>query len=238
VRTNQICTLTLLAGFVLAGSAAAQGEDSFAPATDAHRPGRWSMQFQLVENFQFRAFEGAGLAMTRNAGANSAWRFGVTLNGDFLDQDRTTTIDSIVTDAARPDDAHRYSVGLDLLHLRRFHPSRRVGLELGIGPSMNLLRYQNQYEPDLPGIRRQLESRASSSTYGLTGHLGVEVFLARAVSVHAHYGAQAGYQQTTTYWRATDISDGAASSVSDFETQERRWFLNNWGVSMGISVYL
>jgi hypothetical protein len=55
----------------MAGSAGAQDEDSFAPATQAHRPGRWSMQFQLVENFQFRAFEGAGLAMTRNAGTNA-----------------------------------------------------------------------------------------------------------------------------------------------------------------------
>jgi len=237
VRPNLICTLTLLTGFAMAGSAGAQDEEAFAPASQAHRPGRWSMQFQLVEDFQFRAFDDAGLAMTRNAGANSAWRFGVTLNGTFLDRDLSTTVDSITSEHARPDDADRYSVRLDLLRLRRFHPARRVGLELGIGPSVNFERYRDEYEAYVPDLR-QLESRASSSTYGLAGRLGVEVFLARALSVHAHYGALAGYQQTTTGWRATYSSAGRPTTVDDFEAQRRRWFLRTEGVTMGISVYL
>jgi len=239
MRTNLISTLALLGWIATASSARAQDGDAFAPATAAHRAGRWSMQFQLVEDFQFRAFEGAGLAMTRNAGTSAAWRLGVTLNGSFEGLERTiTTTDSTVSQDFIPIDGHRYSVRVDLLRLRRYHPARRVGLELGIGPSVNLIRYGEDSDTNQPPFLVSDRGRASFSSYGLTGRFGVEVFLARGLSVHAHYGASAGYQQTTSSSHSEITYNDGTTSVSTFESQQRRWFLSNDGVSMGISVYL
>jgi len=240
MRPTLILWSLLLAGLALARSAHAQNPDVYEPASAAHRPGRWSMQFQVAENFRFSAFEGAGLAMTRNAGTNAAWRFGVSLDGVFRDGARTTTTttDSSSAQDVFPIDQYEHSVRFDLVHLHRTQPARRVGLEIGVGPSVYLLRYGDEFEDSNEFGSSQRESRASLSRYGLTGRLGVEVFLARALSVHAHYGAFAGYQLETSTQLFQATSAGGSSSDSVFEVQRHRWFLSNEGVSLGISVYL
>lgn len=240
MRPTLILGFILCAGLAMARSADAQDTDTFAPASQAHRPGRWSMQFQLVEDFQFRAFEGAGLAMTRNAGTNSAWRFGVNLDGLLTGGDRTTTTtaDSEFSQDVLPIDRNQYSVRLDLLHLHRYHPARRVGLELGVGPAVDLDRHRTEVEESNEFITSHRDYRASISRYGLTGRIGVEVFLARALSVHAHYGGFVGYQQVTTTSLYDDrYADGSVRDAA-VENQTHQWFLTNDGVSLGISVYL
>jgi len=236
MRPYLIRTLALVTGLALAGSAHAQDEDAFAPASQAHRSGRWSMQFQLVENFQFRAFEGAGLAMTRNAGTNSAWRFGVNLNGDFSGFDRTVTAsDSSITQGFGPVDSDRYAVRLDLLRLRRYHPARRVGLELGVGPTVDQTWSQEELDIDSPPLSFRREVRSSRGRYGLIARLGVEVFLARALSIHAHYGASGGYEQFTATQRTLYVEAG---ETFENEFHQHRWFIEDEGASLGISVYL
>ena len=241
MRPILIRTLALLACLVVSNSAFAQDEDAaFAPAADAHRPGRWSMQFQVVDDFRFSAFEGAGLAMTRNSGPNTAWRFGVNLEGTSFGGGRTTTTttDSSSSQAVLPIDRSQYSVRFDLLRLHRYHPARRVGLELGVGPSVDLIRSRDELDQGTDLYSSHRESRNSSSSYGIAGRLGVEVFLARALSVHAHYGGFAGYQQVTSTTLGQDtFTDGSIRDVA-LEIQRRRWFLTNDGVGMGISVYL
>jgi hypothetical protein len=235
MRPNLIRTLALVSCLALAGSARAQDEDAFAPASEAHRPGRWSMQFQLVENFQFRAFEGAGLAMTRNAGTNSAWRFGVSLNGDFSGFDRTFTASDSSVSEVWPVDSDRYSVRLDLLRLRRYHPARRVGLELGVGPTVDQTWSQEELDIDSPPLSFRREVRSSRGRYGLIARLGVEVFLARALSIHAHYGASGGYEQFTAHQHTIYTQAG---ETFENEFHQHRWFLEDEGASLGISVYL
>jgi len=239
MRSTLVLCSILGAGLAMTHSANAQDVNSFEPATQAHRPDRWSMQFQIVDNFRFRAFEGAGLAMTRNAGTNSAWRFGVHLDGLSTEGDlTTTTMDSTSSQSVLPIDRNQYSAGFDLLRLHRYHPARRVGLELGVGPSVEFLRARDVLDRSSFLSTSHQESRASSSSYGIAGRLGVEVFLARALSVHAHYGAFAGYQQVTTTYLARDtFSDGSIRDLA-VDVQRRRWFLSNQGVNMGISVYL
>jgi len=240
MRPTLILGLILCAGFAMARAADAQDTNTFAPASQAHRPGRWSMQFQIVQDFQFRGFEGAGLAMTRNAGTNSAWRFGVNLDGQLTEGDRTTTTaaDSEFSQDVLPIDRNQYSVRLDLLYLHRYHPARRVGLELGVGPAVDLLRYREEVEQGYDSFTFHRESRASSSSYGITGRLGVEVFLARALSVHAHYGGFFGYQQVTSTSLYHDVYTNGLVRDAAVENQTHQWFLTNEGVSLGISVYL
>src|SRR5678815_4357674 len=88
MRRAVTVSFAILACLACAGSARAQDEEpAYAPATEAHRAGRWSMQFQVDEDFQLRSFNGMGLAVTRNSSPSGAWRFGVTLNGITEDGD-------------------------------------------------------------------------------------------------------------------------------------------------------
>jgi len=81
-------SLAILACLACAGSVRAQDEEpAYAPATEAHREGRWSMQFEVDDDFQLSNFNGLGLAVTRNSSPSGAWRFGVTLNGISEDGD-------------------------------------------------------------------------------------------------------------------------------------------------------
>jgi len=226
----------------LAGADSARAQDAdYAPASDAHRAGRWSMQFQIVDDFRIAGFESAGLAMTRNAGENSAWRFGVYMTGQSWGGDfaRTTTTDSTsVVQEGPPIDQDRFSVHLDLLRVHRFHPARRVGLELGVGPSVQFERFRDETENANPFYTTHNEARASVSRYGLAGRFGVEVFLARDLSIHAHYGASAGYMQDTSTQQSTISYVTGESGESTFEAQRRQWFFEDEGVGLGISLYL
>jgi hypothetical protein len=233
MRPTLTLWLLLTATLACAGFAGAQdGAPAYAPASEAHRPGRWSMQFQLIEDFQFRAFEGASLAMTRNSGPNSAWRFGVDLNGALVSGEisRTLSTDSTSQQLVDPLDVKRYSVQLDLLRLHRFHPARRVGFELGGGPSVSFDRQRETRDASSPV---EFESRRSGSRYGLLGKAGVEIMLARALSLHAHYGAFAGYSQQTS----TVQFRGNDSSFTG-EVQDRLWQVTDEAVTLGVSVYL
>jgi hypothetical protein len=198
------------------------------------------MQFQVVDDFRLAGFENAGLAMTRNTGENSAWRFGVQLSGQSWGGEftRTVTTDSTSVEETRPIDQDRFSVHIDLLRLRRFHPDRRVGLELGVGPSVQFERFRDESENANPSYTTHNESRASVSRYGLAGRFGVEVFLARDLSVHAHYGASAGYMQETSTQHSSISYVTGHTGESTFEAQRRQWFFEDEGVGLGISLYL
>jgi hypothetical protein len=225
----------------LVGADSARAQDAdYAPASEAHRAGRWSMQFQVVDDFRLAGFENAGLAMTRNTGENSAWRFGVQLSGQSWGGEftRTVTTDSTSVEETRPIDQDRFSVHIDLLRLRRFHPARRVGLELGVGPSVQFERFRDESENANPSYTTHNESRASVSRYGLAGRFGVEVFLARDLSVHAHYGASAGYMQETSTQHSSISYVTGQTGESTFEAQRRQWFFEDVGVGLGISLYL
>jgi len=225
----------VIACLALAGSARAQEADPvYDHAISAHREGRWSMQFEIGPDFQLQSFEGAGLAVTKNTSHSKAWRFGVNLSGDLLsnDQSRTSTTDSTIFESTSPtQSADRAAVAFDVLRLIRYQSDRRIGLQLGFGPTIRLSRF-NTHVGEAPG-GAEFESRTSNSSYGLLGRLGAEVFLARALSVSAHYGAFAGYvQQTETF----HFSLGTQTDV--IERQQRDWLLSSQGVTMGISVYL
>src|SRR5690349_25110756 len=79
--------LVALGCMSFAVSLAAADEIPVSPAADAHRPHRWSLQFQVGDNFRVSGFGGAGLAVTRNLDADDAWRFGLGWNGNFAHQE-------------------------------------------------------------------------------------------------------------------------------------------------------
>lgn len=235
--------LSLLACLALAGPARAQDEEpAYAPASEAHREGRWSMQFEVGDDFQLSSFNGMGLAVTRNSSLSGAWRLGATLSGR-TGTGETTSTNSInpgtISTSDVPTD-QRYDLGFELLRLRRFSPDRRIDLELAVGPRIGVFHF-NSTEQDIPildtGIAMQ-EVSSSNQEYGVAGHLGVEVFLARSLSLHAHYGAFAGYRHTgQDVERQESYFDGTSRTVTT-EFDLNQWFLSNSGVTLGVSAYL
>jgi hypothetical protein len=227
--------LTLWFGLVLLPMAAA-AQDVYPPAESAHRAGRWSMQFEVGDHFQLVPFEGAGLAVTRNTSPSGAWRFAVGLNGDFVDGSRTTrnSLDGVGNEQSEDaPSSDTYDARLDLLRMKRFAPERRVGLEIGFGPRVQIHHdtLNEQYRDSL-GIGMR-EHKDSSQFYGLLGRIGAEVFLVRSVSASASYGASFGY-----FHRQINEDIAAPATVSKLDADLNDWNLSTVGVTFGISVYL
>ena len=223
-------------------AALADDPPAYAPASEAHRPGRWSMQFQVDDDFQLNGFEGAGLALTRNSSASSAWRMGVELHGHSSGGELTSGSSGVSGTSQSsqdiPDDDH-FGFGIDLLRLKRFHPDGRIDLELGVGPRVTFDHAKFTSGSSLGEIGFTTdENRIETQQYGVLGRFGVEVFLARALSVHAHYGAFLGYRHyTSTTDSHETYYDGMERDVHRKSTTNL-WSLDNQGVTLGVSAYL
>jgi opacity protein-like surface antigen len=231
MRRAVAVSLSLLACLAFAGSARAQDEEPvYAPASEAHRPDRWSMQFQVAQDFQLSGFNGAGLAMTRNSSASGAWRLGVGFGASFIHGH---------TENSELPEAERYGVTFDLLRMKRFNPDRRIGLELGVGPSIGFNHEEFTQQVDLgdTGFAIQ-ENHYSSQVYGVVARFGVEVLLARSLSVHAHYGALAAYRHIDQLTESQEFYDDGTSRNVSMETTGNSWTLSNLGVTLGVSAYL
>jgi len=243
MRRAVALSLPLLACLAFAGSARAQDEEpAYAPASEAHREGRWSMQFEVDDNFQLKSFNGAGLAVTRNSSPSGAWRLGVTILGDTEDGEfsSSSSIDSVTSSSSRDlPETHVFNVGAELLRLRRFNPDRRIDLELAVGPSVGFFHQENTQFVNLGGAGYATQDvRSSSQVYGLVGRLGVEVFVARSLSLHAHYGAFFGYRHTSQLTDSHEsYNDGTQREVRTDQTVNE-WLLSNSGVTLGVSAYL
>lgn len=223
--------------FLLVASASACAADDVPLAADAHRPHRWSMQFQIGDNLRLQNFGGAGLAVTRNAGANDAWRLGLTWSGRFTSDDgfsRLSQNDTLITETPQSGiDQHQAGLGLDLLRLHRFHPGRRAGLELGVGPSASYNRTRTRSQDD--GSSAFSEERLRDLFVGVSARLGAEVLVARSVSVHAHYGARVGYEEHQR--DAESVTTPPPLSRLDHRRLHGLSF-SNQGLLFGLSVYL
>jgi len=215
---------------------------AYAPASEAHRPGRWSMQFQVDDDFQLSGFNGAGLALTRNSSSSSAWRMGVELHGHTSGGELTSgasgTSGTFQSSQDLPDDDH-FGFGVDLLRLKRFHPDRRIDLELALGPRITFDHAKSTSGSPIGDLGFSTdENRIETQQYGVLGRFGVEVFLARALSVHAHYGAFLGYRHTEFMRNSHETyNDGRERDVHTDSTVNL-WSLDNLGVTLGVSAYL
>jgi len=201
-----------------------------------------SMQFEVDDDFQLNSFNGLGLAVTRNSSPSGAWRFGVTLNG--ITEDGDTSFSSSADSGAtltRFDDIpglDRYNFGFELLRLHRFKPDRRIGLDLAVGPRIGFFHEkgtENQAIPDL-GVATETVTN-SDQVYGVVGRFGVEVFLARSLSVHADYGAFAGYRHSNHQVDREESYFDGTSRVVTTEFSVHAWSLSNSGVTLGVSAY-
>ena len=245
VATRLVVPATAL--FVFLATAPARAQDETHPlASDAHRGGRWSLQFEVLDNFRLGPFEGAAISATKNSSESSAWRLGLSYSGSF---GASTLARAVSTDSGMAVglpgsqfDNNSASVGLTLLRLKRVHAGNRIGVFLGLGPTVSWLRsHTTQHNDPFTGFEQSTSNFNRSAFYGLSGLLGAEVFVARAVSLHAQYGTEIGYrwQSQSQRDRTVDSSSGTRILTEREQTlRSHAWLFQPSSVRLGASVYL
>ena len=236
MRSLVLCLVSSLVAF--ASLAHAQDDTQYAPALDAHRPGRWSMQFQVGPEFAISSFDGAGIAATKNTSGSSAWRLGLTVEANSLNGEGSVVrTDTSIEDTSQPSSS-TLNLGLDLLRLKRFHPGRRVGFEVGVGPEIAYAHHNDHQDDQFQNQGNTLDVMNASGFLGLAGRLGAEVMLARSLSAHAHYGLRAGYRRSRATREETFNQTGAETFRVKSEGTQNQWLFDQQGVVLGLSVYL
>jgi hypothetical protein len=245
VATRLLVPATALFVFLATAPAWAQDE-TYLPASDAHRAGRWSLQFEVLDNFRLGPFEGAAISATRNSSESSAWRLGLSYFGSFGASSiaRAVSTDSgmAVGLPGSQFDNNRASVDVSLLRLKRVNAGNRIGVFFGFGPTASWFRdhAEERVDPSAGFVQSQ-NSLNRTAFFGLSGLLGTEVFVARAVSLHAQYGTEIGYrsQKQTQQIRTVDSSSGTRILTEREQTfRSHGWLFQPGSVRLGVSVYL
>lgn len=231
--------------WIALGTSSARAEDAiYAPAVDAHAPGRWSLKFAIEDNFTLGSFEGSTIAATKNTSANRAWRYGISYGGDFFGASQAYSVEPDTLFPATPGSRQEntaVSLGLSVLRVHRLQPARRIGAYLELGPTV-AWDHQNQQVGNDPagGFDQDSEVNRHNLFFGATINLGAEVFVARSVSLAADYGTDLGYStgQQSIQTTVVDTSTGTTAIQSETVIKYHRWSLRGTGVRFGVSLYL
>jgi hypothetical protein len=254
--TRSLLTLLGLALVLVAAapeSALAAHPDAFADssgawpaAAAAHRPGRWSLDFSITQNFTLASFDGGTLSATHSTSEHSAWRLGLGTSvstarssGDGGLQIGDSTI--VVVPGSKNNNDHAF-VSLLAERLHRFHPARHVGAYFATGPDLSWQRFHNgsrqpSYQPDTWTV---LDHYSHTITLGIDADLGAEVILARSVGLFAQYGSTGGYRFTRETTRAQQQTTAGVplGAPGAAKVHNNQWFLDSENVRFGLSLFL
>jgi len=224
----------------------ADSSGAWPPAAAAHRPGRWSLDFSINDNFRLGSFKGTSLSATRTTSLSSAWRFGIgyALSSGHELTDEVLSPDSASTVLNRLDDTRdQLSLTGVIMRLHRFQPAHRIGAYWGLGPTVSWDRAHEETVQS-PGTTSpyQVENRyIHRVTLGLDLDLGAEAFVARDISLFGQYETSGGYRlsRMVDRYQLFDIVTGKPVTLLTERTdRQHAWFLSPGGVRLGVSVYL
>jgi len=230
--TYPVIVLTILA-VVLPASVSAADQPIPGDNKNPLRPGSWSAQFQISENFTLNDFQGAMLSVKRHRSARTAYRFGLNLALEVGDNDRISSVfeeDSLTSSSEVGIKNEQKRVQLDFQFLRYSDSESTVKWFWGVGPLVRFTRLDND-QNDYTG-----RSEALSQTWavGASGLIGVEWFPARAISLHAEYGAEMRYSQVRQ--ERTEFPDSYVFTRKTEET-DKIFAFDARSVLFGLSVY-
>jgi hypothetical protein len=240
-RTVPAVAFALLLATTLTRPARAQIDRQYPPAVEAHEAGRWSLQFTIADNFQLGSFAGAGMSITKNTSPHGAWQLGLTYDARTTDQSQELQGPGVPPpprDYGREDDA--LALDLSLLRLHRYQPDRRIGLQLGLGPSLSYLHQKSEIDDQQTFQTTHSEFTTTGYAIGVDAALGTEVFVATAISLHARYNGSLDYTHRTDSREdtITDTSGGPATvTIQSDDRTLHGWSLVSQGVTFGVSVY-
>ncbi|HET6569365.1 MAG TPA: hypothetical protein VFG50_15460 [Rhodothermales bacterium] len=194
------------------------------PATSL-RNGAWALQFGVSQNFTLTSFEGSTISAKHHASDNSAWRYGLTLNGEFGSQGAASDESP---DSKSKDNHQRLALSIVYISYPDVieRPLDVVHLYWGIGPNVSFSRSRSQ---DAAGSSIMTTQGLGA---GLGGLIGAEWFVAPRISLTAEYGSALRYERNATTIKPDDVY-GPGSTVSS-----NTFGLFSQGVKFGISVYV
>jgi hypothetical protein len=205
-------------------------------------PGSWSLQFQIADDINLRAFNGMMISVKRHFNERSAIRLGLNLD---LDSDRRiegiahSYRDTLREGRIYKRDDSEQSIQLNLFYMRYPNPGGRIKLFYGAGPLVSFSRRLLEYERNYYGSGRYDIKESNWERYwavGLNGILGAEWFATDGISFHAEYRAVAKY--TRGRYESDEFrfsSQGKTATYSETETDY--WNFDASYVTFGISLY-
>lgn len=215
------CVLLMASALLLSSAALAQESPDFGP-----EGGDWALQFQITEDFTLSDFQGSIVSVKYHSSDRSAWRAGLGLEFDSNTDERERTTGG-VPGALLSSEFSRQTVRLDLQYLRYANPVAKIQFLFGGGPFGAFDHRATESFVDGMSQGRQESDRWEA---GLSGLLGVEWFVASRLSLHAEYGLEFVYAQTTA---------SADNPVSDQKSSQNgeTWAFGARGVLLGVSAY-
>lgn len=196
------------------------------------RPGSWSLQFEVAEDFTLKDFNGLLLSLKKHTSAGKAFRLGLGISGSVTDLDLSNTYqqDTLFQQFSRDADLDAQSFDFLLQYLSYPSPDADVNLFLGGGP---LVRYSHSGFKSFYGGSIS-ESDQITWVAGAATLLGAEWFATKSISFLAEYGLALEYQlrKSTSTYRTPSINYSSKN-----EQKETSLRVSPAAVKIGLSVY-
>jgi hypothetical protein len=203
------------------------------------KDGMKALQFSIDHNFTLSSFQGSTISIKKHTRDDAAWRLGVSLS--LLGRDRDYIDRRNDTPRSTTDD-NRNSAYVDLRLYRVKYPAPNAAVNFfwGIGPQLQYSRVSDDNVVTYESPNRVMRNESTLTGYGIGagGIVGVEVFVAKGISLLAEYGQSFSYSYSKTKIEEirTD-ADPVFRSTQYRETKENRWSFMSDGVTLGLSVY-
>jgi len=157
---------------------------SSAQDDSALQPGAWALQFQVTENFTLSDLQGSVVSVKYHSSAKSAWRAGVSMDFDSMNDTRRNT-DAGVPDPDLTTEFTRTAAELALQYVRYANPDARVMFLFGGGPFFG---FEDRARDSDSGGGSMNHEEFDRWSVGISGIVGVEWLVASRIGIHAEYG--------------------------------------------------
>jgi len=205
-----------------------------------------ALQFGIRNSFTLSTFQGASISLQQHTSATNAYRYGITLGGNF--NNGTSSYSQIEADtlstgsSSSSSSANSASIALDVQYLWYAPLRNEAFFYSGFGPHGQYNHSHSeqslQYQPTDYVQAASNSSDANSWSLGISGLVGVEWFPARWLSLHADYEMVFQYR-----WLKTEMASSQTHSSPPYpygtnsSSTLKQWELDNYGVNFGLSVY-
>jgi hypothetical protein len=205
--------------------------------TDTDLDGAKALQFEITDNFNLSAFQGAAISLKKHTSNSFAWRLGLDLNLQVSDQESASERDyEAYAESIRDENSQIINLRLQGL----FYPHHTAGIRLfyGFGPVFGFSHRKSVKVEERIEYNRITENTSKLNTWkaGLTGVLGVEWFPAKRISLLAEYVSEFTYEyMKSTSESVAMVPDDIFSTKSETINKNVRFYPAQ--VRFGLSVY-
>lgn len=218
---------------------AAEVDNIYHERENSLKPGSWSIQFQISDEFGLDPFNGMAISLKRHFSEKTALRIGMDLNieSENLEDERLRTYDDTLTYTdARTEENDHQSIEINSLFIYYPSPEKSINLFLGAGPLFRLSRKTGETDIiETPGFERtRISSWSRTIALGVLGVGGVEWFARERISFHAEYRASLKYRMID-YDRTDTYYDSGVKRKNEGERNE--WNFGGVIVTLGVSLY-